>query len=165
VARTKVAGPPEKRRLVKVTLDERTLAPASAHLEHERKAAVYDLVEENHFALAGDLEGPYELRLAMVEARLVFDVRSPTGERLAKFALPLGPFRKIMRDYFVVYDSYFRAIKTLTASQIETIDMGRRSLHDEGAESLRDSLSDRVDIDFDTARRLFSLICALHHRR
>ena len=108
---------------------------------------------------------PYELRLGMVEARLGFDVRSGTGEPLAKFALPLGPFRKVMRNYFVVYDSYFRAIKTLTASQIETIDMGRRSLHDEGAESLRDSLSDRVDIDFDTARRLFSLICALHNRR
>jgi uncharacterized protein (UPF0262 family) len=165
VARTETGGRLEKRRLVKVILDERTLAPARAHIEHERKAAIHDLVEENDFSLAGGLEGPYELRLGIVETRLVFDVRSRTGKPLAKFALPLEPLRKIMRDYFVVYDSYFRAIKTLTASQIETIDVGRRSLHDEGAAELRDSLSDRVDIDLDTARRLFTLICALHSRR
>ena len=165
MARTEITGPPEKRKLVKVSLDERTLVPASAPIEHERKAAAYDLVEENHFALTEDLEGPYELRLGIVETRLVFDVRSATGEPLTKFALPLEPFRKIMRDYFVVYDSYFRAIKTLTSSQIETIDVGRRSLHDEGAAALRDSLSDRVDIDSRTARLLFTLICALHRRR
>ena len=162
MARTR--GPTESR-LVKVTLDERTLAPASAPIEHERKAALYDLVEENRFALAAGNDGPYELRLGMVETRLVFDVRARTGEPLTTFELPLGSLRKIMRDYFVVYDSYFRAIKTLTASQIETIDVGRRSLHDEGAAAVRESLSAKVDIDFNTARRLFTLIGALHHRR
>ena len=151
--------------LVKVTLDERTLAPAGAPIEHERKAALYDLVDENYFALADGAKGPYELRLGLVETRLAFDVRSQTGEPVAKFELALAPLRRLMRDYFVVYDSYFRAIKTLTASQIETIDVGRRSLHDEGAAAVRESLSDRVDIDFNTARRLFTLICALHHRR
>ena len=164
MARTKSAGPTESR-LVKITLDDPALAPASAPIEHERKAAIHDLVDENHFALAEGAAGPYELRLGIVETRLVFDVRSQTGDPAAKFELPLAPLSKIMRDYFIVYDSYFRAIKTLTASQIETIDVGRRSLHDEGAAEVRDSLSDRVDIDFDTARRLFTLICALHHRR
>ncbi|MDP6788369.1 MAG: UPF0262 family protein [Rhodospirillales bacterium] len=154
-----------ERRLVKVTLDHPTLAPASAPVEHDRKAAIHDLAEDNHFVLADGPKGPYELCLGIVETRLVFDVRSPRQERLAKFALPLDPFRKIMRDYIVVYDSYFCAIKTLTASQIETIDVGRRSLHDEGAQALRDSLSDQAEIDLDTARRLFTLICALHHRR
>jgi uncharacterized protein (UPF0262 family) len=164
VVRTKSADPTASR-LVKVTLDDPTLAPASAPIEHERKAAIQDLVEENSFALAEGPKGPYWLCLGMVESRLVLDVRSPADEPLAEFALALVPFRKIMRDYFVIYDSYFHAIKTLTTSQIETIDVGRRSLHDEGAEVLRDSLSDRVDIDFNTARRLFTLICALHHRR
>jgi uncharacterized protein (UPF0262 family) len=163
VARTKPDDPNESR-IVKVTLDDPTLAPASANIEHERKAAIQDLVEENTFVLAKGIKGPYELCLGIVETRLVFNVRSPTDEPLAEFALPLEPFSKIMRDYFVVYDSYFRAIKTLTASQIETIDVGRRSLHDEGAEALRERLSDRVEIDLNTARRLFSLICALYQR-
>ena len=134
------------------------MAPASAPVEHERKAALYDLVDENHFALVEDAEGPYELRLGIVETRLVFDVGSQTGEPVATVELPLAPRSKIMRNYFVVYDTYFLAIKTLTASQIETIDVGRGSLHDEGAAEVRDSLFDRVDIDFDTARRLFTLI-------
>ncbi|HJO96637.1 MAG TPA: UPF0262 family protein [Rhodospirillales bacterium] len=164
MARTKPADPTESR-LVKVILDDPTLAPASAPIEHERKAAIQNLVEENYFVLANGTKGPYELCLGIIETRLVFDVRSPTDEPLAEFVLPLEPFRKIMRDYFVVYDSYFRAIKTLTAWQIETIDVGRRSLHDEGAEALRERLSDRVEIDLNTARRLFSLICALYQRR
>ena len=164
MGKTRSADPTESR-LVKVTLDERTLAPASAPIEHERKAAIHDLVDENYFALTEGAAGPYELRLGIVETRLVFDVRSQTGEPVAMFELPLAPLSKIMRDYFIVYDSYFRAIKTLTASQIETIDVGCRSLHDEGAAEVRDSLSDRVDIDLGTARRLFTLICALYNRR
>ena len=148
-----------------VTLDERALAPARASIKHERKAAIHGLVAENHFALAEGAAGPYELRLGTVETRLVFDVRSQTGEPVAKFELPLTPLGKIMRNYFIVYDFYFHAIKTLTVSQIETIDVGRRSLHDEGAAEVRDSLSNRVDIDRGTARRLFTLICALYNRR
>ena len=132
--------------------------PASARGETERKAALYDLVEENHFALVEDADGPYELLLGIVETRLVFDVGSKTGEPVAKFEQPLAPLSKIMRNDFVVYDTYFFAIKSLTASQIQTIDVGCGSLHDEGAVEVRDNIFHRVDIGFDTAHRLFTLI-------
>ncbi len=158
----------DNRKIVDLTLDERTVVRRSPQVEHERKVAIYDLLEDNRFApKAGDgadLEGPFHLRLGIVENRLVFDVRDKDERKLTKFTLPLSPFRSIVRDYFLICDSYYKAIKTALPSKIEAIDMGRRGLHDEGAELLRERLAGKADVDGDTARRLFTLICVLHIR-
>ena len=133
-------------------------------VEHERAVAIYDLLEENYFAPVGDYEGPYALHLSLEDNRLQFDIRSQDGEGILKVPLPLQPFRSIVKDYFMICESYYSAIKKSTPSQIEAIDMGRRGLHNEGSELLRERLAGRVDLDFDTARRLFTLICVLHIR-
>lgn len=149
-------------RLVDICLDERTVVRRSADVEHERAVAIFDLLEDNHFALAGPHDGPYCLHLSVQENRLLFDVRDEANQPIETVALPLAPFRRIVKDYFTVCESYFDAIKTASPSKIEAIDMGRRGLHNEGSEQLRDALAGQVDIDFDTARRLFTLICVLH---
>jgi uncharacterized protein (UPF0262 family) len=151
-------------RLASIVLDERTVARRSAQVEHERRVAIFDLIEENSFVLVGGAPGPYGLRLGIQEARLIFDVRDEKDEPLARFALPLGSFRRVVRDYFAVCDSYYKAIKTESPSRIEAIDMGRRGLHNEGSELLRERLAGKVEIDLDTARRLFTLLCVLHIR-
>jgi uncharacterized protein (UPF0262 family) len=150
-------------RIVKVTLDERTVVRRSREVEHEREVAIYDLIEDNRFAPVGDHNGPYSLALAIVENRLVFDIHSGEGP-LRKVSLALGPFRRVVKDYFTVCESYYAAIRRASPSQIEAIDMGRRSLHNEGAELLRERLAGKIDIDANTARRLFTLICVLHIR-
>ena len=152
---------PDSQRIVKIELDERGLIRRSPQVEHERKVAIYDLIEENRFAVAG-LKGPYALRLGVEENRLAFDVRDAKGEGLTRFALPLAPFKMIVKDYFTLCESYYAAIKTATPSRIEAIDMGRRGLHNEGADLLRERLADKVEIDTGTARRLFTLLCVLH---
>ena len=154
----------ETSRLVNISLDERTVVRRSADVEHERAVAIFDLLEENHFALAGDRTGPYSLHLSVQENRLLFDVRDEAEQPIEVVALPLAPFRRIVKDYFVVCESYFDAIKTASPSRIEAIDMGRRGLHNEGSEILRERLDGRIDVDFDTARRLFTLLCVLHVR-
>lgn len=154
----------DKQRLVRIELDERSVVRRSPQIEHERKVAIYDLLEENQFILRGDFGGPYGLYLGVEENRLVFDIRDADDSPLTKFALPLAPFKSIVRDYFLVCESYFAAIKTATPSKIEAIDMGRRGLHNEGAELLRERLADKVEIDSGTARRLFTLLCVLHIR-
>ncbi len=136
----------------------------SPDVEHERAVAIYDLTEENYFFPAGDDGGPYNLHLSIAENRLLFDIRSDTDEPIATVTLPLLPFRRIVKDYFTVCESYFEAIRTASPSKIEAIDMGRRGLHDEGCDILRDRLDGKIEIDFDTARRLFTLICVLHIR-
>ena len=151
-------------RISELFLDERTVVRRSPQVEHERKVAIFDLLEENRFVPAGGFEGPYVLHLAIHDNRLVFDVRGEAGAPLTRFSLGLGPFRSIVRDYFVVCDSYFASIKTAGRAKIEAIDMGRRGLHDEGAELLRQRLAGKAEIDTDTARRLFTLICVLHIR-
>ena len=151
----------ETQRIVKIELDERGLVRRSPQIEHERKVAIYDLIEENSFAIAG-FEGPYQLRLGVEENRLAFDVRDVQGAELLRFAMPLAPFKMIVKDYFTLCESYFAAIKTATPSRIEAIDMGRRGLHNEGAELLRERLADKVAVDSGTARRLFTLLCVLH---
>ena len=151
----------ESQRIVKIVLDERGLIRRSPQIEHERKVAIYDLIEENRFAVAG-FDGPYELRLGVEENRLAFDVRDEKGESLTRFALPVAPFKMIVKDYFTLCESYYAAIKTATPSRIEAIDMGRRGLHNEGADLLRERLADKVEIDVGTARRLFTLLCVLH---
>ena len=151
-------------RIVKIDLDERSLAPATADVEHERKVAVYDLIEENHFKPIGAGDGPFELYLSNVERRLVFDVRREGGEALGQVHLSMTPLRKIIRDYFMLCESYYDAIRNAAPAQIETIDMARRSMHNEGSEILRERLNDKIELDFDTARRLFTLICSFHMR-
>ena len=154
----------EKQRIVNIFLDEKTLVRRAAHVEHERKVAVYDLLEDNHFAPVGDDRGPYTLYLGIENNRLVFDIRTEGGDKLDRFTLPLNSFRKIVKDYFIVCESYLEAIKTAPPSRIEALDMGRRGLHNEGSDILRDRLEGKVDIDKRTARRLFTLICVLHIR-
>ena len=151
-------------RIAHITLDEKSVVRRSPDVEHERAVAIYDLLEENRFAPIGDYQGPYHLHLAIEENRLQFHVNSEADERLGTVALPLSPFRRIVKDYFTVCETYFEAIKTASPSRIEAIDMGRRGLHNEGSELLQERLEGKVEIDFDTARRLFTLICVLHIR-
>ncbi|MGC9953663.1 MAG: UPF0262 family protein [Rhizomicrobium sp.] len=146
-----------------VTLDERTLVRRTREIEHERDIALYDLLEVNSFRPVGSRGGPYRLVLGVEDNRLTFDIRLADGEAHGKVMLSLTPFRRIIKDHFLVCESYFKAIGgSQTAAQIEALDMGRRGLHDEGAELLRERLKGKIEIDFDTARRLFTLICVLH---
>jgi uncharacterized protein (UPF0262 family) len=151
-----------KRRLVKVTLDDSSIGRSGPDIEHERRIAIYDLLEDNSFSLQGHDGGPYALHLAIVDNRLVFDIRLADGSPVVAHHLSLTPLRRIVKDYFMVCDSYYQAIRTSSAAQIEAIDMGRRGLHNEGSELLMERLKDKVAIDLDTARRLFTLICVLH---
>ncbi len=150
-------------RLISVSLDDSSIGRASPDIEHERAVAIYDLVEESHFALK-DRPGPYRLTLSLSAQRLIFDIRSEGGDPLMQHALSLTPFRKTVKDYFLICDSYREAIRAGSPSRIEAIDMGRRGLHNEGSEALRARLKGKVELDHDTARRLFTLICVLHWR-
>jgi uncharacterized protein (UPF0262 family) len=151
-----------KQRLVKVTLDEASIGSSSPDIDHERRVAIYDLIEDNSFAPCEHDGGPYVLNLSISENRLVFDIREENGAPVMAHLLSLTPFRKIVKDYFLICDSYYKAIRTATPTQIEAIDMGRRGLHNEGSDLLKERLKEKIDVDFDTARRLFTLICVLH---
>ena len=132
-------------------------------MEHERTVAIYDLVDENSFSVAG-CPGPYHLVLSLADNRLLLDVRSEAGESVTVHGIALGPFRRVVKDYFLVCESYHEAIRSGSPSRIEAIDMGRRGLHNEGSQLLKDRLDGKIDIDFDTARRLFTLLSVLHWR-
>lgn len=154
----------DHQRIVNIFLDEKSVLRRAAHVEHERKVAIYDLLDENLFVLAGDDRGPYNLHLSVEDNRLVFDIRTEGDDPLDKLTVPLISFRRIVKDYFMVCESYFEAIKTAPPSRIEALDMGRRGLHNEGSDILRDRLKAKVEIDMATARRLFTLLCVLHIR-
>ncbi len=154
----------DHQRIVNISLNEKTVVRRAAHVEHERKVAVYDLLDDNFFAPVGDDRGPYNLHLSIEDNRLVLDIRTEGDDPLNRFTVSLDSFRKIVKDYFVVCESYFEAIKTAPPSKIEALDMGRRGLHNEGSEILRERLKDKVEIDLPTSRRLFTLICVLHIR-
>src|SRR5919206_3156113 len=143
-----------KRRLVAVTLDEASIGRGSPDQEHERAVAIYDILEANVFALPEHDGGPYALHLGLIENRLCFDVRTADGAPVIAHHLSLSPFRKVIKDYEMICDSYYKAIRTASPSQIEAIDMGRRSLHNEAAELLVERLAGKIEIDFDTARRI-----------
>ena len=150
-------------RITHIDIDDSALPPPTPEIEQERRVAVFDLLEENSFALDGNDEaGPFHLGLAIREKRLVFDIASESGEKAAEFHLSLGPFRQVVKDYFQICESYFEAVKRLPPSQIEAIDMARRGIHNEGARVLQERLEGKVSLDNDTARRLFTLICVLH---
>lgn len=148
-----------------IKLDDRMVIRRSPEIEHEMGVAIYDLLEQNYFAPIGDMSGPYHVGLAIRDARtLVFSIKTEDDAPLGEVMLALTPFRRIVKDYFTVCESYFGAIKDAPASRIEALDMGRRGLHNDGAELLRDNLKGKIDLDEETARRLFTLVCVLHIR-
>jgi len=151
-----------KSRLVAITLDEKSTATKNPNIEHEREVAIFDILEGNRFVLEGRDDGPYTLNLGIVEDRLVFTVGDEAGETLVTHMLSLTPLKRIMKDYFLVCESYYQAIRAAPPSRIQAIDMGRRGLHDEGSVILMERLAGKIGLDLDTARRLFTLICALH---
>lgn len=156
-------------RLIEVTLDETGLPAPTPEVEQERRVAIFDLIEENRFGLpAGEggpaAPGPYRLRLAIHERRLVFQVATEAGDPAGEVALSLAPLNQVVKDYFQICESYFDAVKRLPPAQIEAIDMGRRSIHDEGSKLLLERLAGKVDTDLPTARRLFTLICVLRFK-
>ncbi len=154
----------ETSRIINFTLDEDTVVRRNADIEHERKVAIFDLLEKNFFEPADDTHGPYTLHLSIIEGRLAFDICDAEDQALKTVILALSPFRRIIKEYFEVCDSYFSAIKSASPSQIEAIDMGRRGLHNDGSELLRERLAGKIELDHPTARRLFTLICVLHIR-
>jgi len=149
-------------RLAAVTLDEASLGTPNDDVEHERRVAIYDLLDNNSFHPCGHAGGPYTLKLGISGNRLVFDIRLTDGTPVVAHMLSLAPFRRLVKDYFVVCDSYYAAIRTATPDRIEALDMGRRGLHDEGSHLVMERLKRKVDLDFETARRLFTLITVLH---
>ncbi|MEM8578545.1 MAG: UPF0262 family protein [Pseudomonadota bacterium] len=154
-------------RISHIVLDDANLPPPTPEIEQERKVAMFDLLEENSFVLPvrdgrAVPAGPYHLGLAIRDGRLVFDVATEAADKAAEFHLSLGPFRQVVKDYFQICKSYFDAVKNLPPSQIETIDMARRGIHNEGARVLQERLEGKADVDDGTARRLFTLICVLH---
>ena len=156
----KTAG--AKQRLVKVELDEKSIGRANADVEHEREVAIYDLIEQNTFQPVGQDEGPYALHLSINGNRLVFDIRLEDGAPVVAHLFSLTPLRRIVKDYYIICDSYYQAIRTATPDKIEAIDMGRRAIHNDGSRVLMERLKGKVAVDIDTARRLFTLICVLH---
>ena len=153
---------PEAARLIEVTLDDASIGRNNAEVEHEREVAIFDLLERNRFVLENHDAGPYTLRLSLADNRLVFTVGDTEREPIQHVMLSLSPFRRLVKDYFLICESYYQAIKTQPASKIEAIDMGRRGLHDEGSRLLLERLKGKIAVDIATARRLFTLLCALH---
>jgi uncharacterized protein (UPF0262 family) len=158
----KSTPPAMRRRLVAVVLDEESIGRSNPDVEHERQVAIYDLLEQNSFAPVGHDGGPYSLNLSINANRLVFDIRHENGAPVAAHLFSLTPLRRIVKDYYLICDSYYQAIRTATPDKIEAIDMGRRAIHNDGSLILMERLKEKVTIDLDTARRLFTLICVLH---
>ncbi len=149
-------------RLCSIVLDERSIVRRTREIEQERDIAIYDLLESNSFQPEGSHGGPYRLILGIEENRLTFDIQLEDGTPHGKIMLSLTPFRKVIKDYFLICESYYKAIRNAPPSQIEALDMGRRGLHDEGSALLRERLKGKIEVDHDTARRIFTLICVLH---
>ena len=149
-------------RISVIELDERTVVRRTREIEQEREIAIYDLLEANSFKPADSQGGPYKVVLSVEDNRLVFDIRQEDDSEDCRVQLSLTPFRTVIKDYFLICESYFKAIRNAPPSQIETLDMSRRGVHNEGSELLRERLKDKIETDFDTARRLFTLLCVLH---
>jgi len=155
-------APVSNQRLAAVTLDEETIGRANEDVEHEREVAIYDLLEQNSFAPVGHSNGPYALHLSINGNRLVFDIKRVDGTPVVAHLLSLTPLRRIVKEYYLICDSYYQAIRTATPDKIEAIDMGRRAIHNDGSQILMERLKGKVTVDIDTARRLFTLLCVLH---
>ena len=154
----------EKHRIIHIQLDEKTEVRRRPEVEQERAIAIFDILEENDFAPVDDANGPYAVHLSVEDNRLLLDIRTQDGHPLQIVTLPVKQFQSIIKDYFLVCESYFDAIRKSTPAQIEAIDVGRRGLHNEGSTLLKERLADKIAMDFDTARRLFTLVCILHIR-
>jgi uncharacterized protein (UPF0262 family) len=150
-------------RLSDIVLDD-TIGRSTPDVEHERAVAIFDLIEENSFEPVGHAGGPYKLNLSLVDTKLVLTIRTEADEEVATHILSLTPFRRIVKDYFMICESYYEAIRTATPSRIEAIDMGRRGVHNDGSQTLQDRLKGKINVDFSTARRLFTLVCVLYWR-
>jgi uncharacterized protein (UPF0262 family) len=150
-------------RLCDVVLDD-TIGRSTPDIEHERAVAIFDLIEENSFEPIGHEGGPYRLNISLVDSRLVLTIATDEGGDVATHILSLTPFRRIVKDYFMICESYYEAIRSASPSRIEAIDMGRRGIHNEGSQTLKDRLRGKIEVDFDTARRIFTLVCVLHWR-
>lgn len=159
---TTPSSDPSRNRLVSVTLDEGSIGRGSANIDHEREVAIYDLLDQNAFTLIDRNDGPYALDLSIADDRLVLTISADGADGAVRHVLSLTSLRRVIKDYFIVCDSYYDAIRSAPPSRIQAIDMGRRALHDEGSRLLIERLKDKIEIDHDTARRLFTLICALH---
>ena len=153
-----------RKRLARVTLDENSIGRGSADQEHERAIAIYDLIEDNSFGVVGHDGGPYALNISLHDAKLALGVTDEEGKSVVTHILSLTPFRRILKDYFMICETYYAAIRHATPSRIEAIDMGRRGLHNEGAHLLLERLKGKIEIDIDTSRRIFTLVTALHWR-
>ncbi len=155
-------------RICQIELDEKSIIRRNEDIEHERRVAIFDLLETNHFApkmkVANDYPGPFNVKLRIEDNRLAIDLKTEEKKDLSTVILPLSPLRRIIKEYFLVCDNYFNAVKSSNPNQIEAIDIGRRALHNEGSQIMQTRLADKVDIDFETARRLFTLICVLQIR-
>jgi uncharacterized protein (UPF0262 family) len=150
-------------RLSDIVLDD-TIGRSTPDVEHERAVAIFDLIEDNSFEPVGHAGGPYKLNLSLVDTKLVLTIRTEADEEVATHILSLTPFRRIVKDYFMICESYYEAIRTATPSRIEAIDMGRRGVHNDGSQTLQDRLKGKINVDFGTARRLFTLVCVLYWR-
>jgi len=159
-----LASPESKTRLTAITLDQKSIQHGSHHIEHEREVAIFDILDGNVFALDGRDDGPYKLALSVLDDKLMMNVSNDATPDLVVHALSLSPFKRIIRDYFLVCDSYYEAIRSAPPARIQAIDQNRRSLHDDGSRLLMERLSGKITLDFATARRLFTLIAALHWR-
>mgnify|MGYP005864710759 CR=1 FL=1 len=149
-------------RLISIVLDEKSIRRSNPNIDHEREVAIYDILDANAFALEGRDDGPYKLTLGIIEDRLVLSVGNETVDTIVTHVLSLSPLRRLIKDYFIICDSYYDAIRSAPPSRIQSIDMGRRALHDEGSRILIERLKGKISVDHDTARRLFTLVCALH---
>jgi len=157
--------PDPRARLSAITLDSASIGHGgNHHIEHEREVAIFDILDGNSFAIPGRSDGPYKLTLSIEDEKLVFAVDTETESKVFTYPLSLTPFRRIIRDYFLVCDSYYEAIRSAPPARIQAIDIGRRGLHDDGSRVLQEKLAGKIDVDFDTARRLFTLLAALHWR-
>lgn len=151
-------------RIVSLELDQKSIVRWSPEVEHERNVAIFDLLEGNYFKLIDGFPGPYAATLALRDASLILDISQKDGKERMELVIPARSFRRVVKDYFLICESYFQAIRGATPSRIESIDMARRGLHNEGSDLLRETLAGRVELDHDTARRLFTLVCVLHIR-
>jgi uncharacterized protein (UPF0262 family) len=154
----------DRARIAGIRLDAASIVRWNREVEHERQVAVFDLLESNSFELVNGFAGPYQVELALREANLIFRVDDEAGAKRAEVTLSMRPFRRLIKDYFMICESYFQAIRNASPSRIEAIDMGRRGLHNEGAEKLEGALEGKIKVDRETARRLFTLVCVLHIR-
>ncbi len=153
---------PAADRLVDISIDQKSLGRVSSNIEHEREVAVFDILDGNSFAIEGLSSGPYKLRLSTAEDRLTMGLSTEAGESLGQHVVPLTPLKRIMKDYFMVCETYYAAVRTAPPAKIQAIDVNRRALHDEGSAVLKEKLLPKITVDADTARRLFTLVCALH---